>query len=94
MSTDRDGLGTLVERMYQGELAQHARERNTILAVDTGTGKTLIAAMVIKWKLAMDRMNLADGSEPIRKVRSFVIFLTTSNNSDRLQCSWSQRYHS
>jgi replicative superfamily II helicase len=74
MSADRDGLGTLVQRMYQEELAQHARDRNTILAVDTGTGKTLIAALVIRWKLAIDRMNLADGSEPIRKVRSFTIF--------------------
>jgi endoribonuclease Dicer len=87
MSTDRDGVGTLVQRTYQEELGQHARERNTILAVDTGTGKTLIAALVIRWKLAMDRMNLADGSDPIRKVRFFVISLTMSNNKDRLQCS-------
>lgn len=55
MATDRDGLGTLVERMYQDELAQYARERNTILAADTGTGKTLVAALVIRWKLAEDR---------------------------------------
>lgn len=55
----------LVGRAYQEELAQYARERNVIIAADTGTGKTLVSAMVIRWKIAMERINSTD----IRKAR-------------------------
>ena len=48
-----DGLGA---RLYQEELAKHARDHNAIIAADTGTGKTLISAMVIKWKMALENM--------------------------------------
>lgn len=48
-----DSLGA---RLYQEELARHARDQNAIIAADTGTGKTLISAMVIRWKMIMENM--------------------------------------
>jgi endoribonuclease Dicer len=46
-----------VSRCYQDELAERAKTGNAILAMDTGTGKTMISAMVIKWMLTQERMN-------------------------------------
>lgn len=38
-----------VPRAYQNEIFQHAIRRNIIAVMGTGTGKTLIACMLIKY---------------------------------------------
>ncbi|RJE23589.1 hypothetical protein PHISCL_04089 [Aspergillus sclerotialis] len=42
------GSGTLDPREYQIELFERAKERNTIAVLDTGSGKTLIAVLLLK----------------------------------------------
>ena len=42
-----------IARAYQEEIFDRARRENVIATLDTGTGKTLIAAMLIKWALAL-----------------------------------------
>lgn len=62
-------MADLVSRGYQEELAQYARENNAILVAETGTGKTLIATMVVKWKMALEKMaQVDDASVNVRKV--------------------------
>jgi transcriptional regulator with AAA-type ATPase domain len=62
-------MADLVSRAYQEELAQYAREHNAILVAETGTGKTLIATMVLKWKMACERISQPDdASATLRKV--------------------------
>lgn len=36
-------------RLYQSELLEEAKHRNIIIRADTGTGKTLVAVLLIKW---------------------------------------------
>jgi len=55
-----------VARAYQEELAARALDRNAILAMDTGTGKTLISVMVLRSKLAAARMNVAHDHRMVR----------------------------
>ncbi|KAG8831366.1 Dicer-like protein 1, partial [Serendipita sp. 399] len=57
MSTAVAAVDQLVARGYQDELAQYARDYNAILAADTGTGKTLISALVIRWRMAIEAAN-------------------------------------
>ena len=39
---------SMVPRPYQVELLERAKERNTIVCLGTGTGKTFISVMLIK----------------------------------------------
>lgn len=39
---------TMTARPYQVELLERAKERNTIVCLGTGTGKTFISVMLIK----------------------------------------------
>jgi hypothetical protein len=39
----------LIPREYQKEIFSKAQERNVIAVLDTGSGKTLISALLIKW---------------------------------------------
>jgi ERCC4-related helicase len=59
-----------VARAYQEELAGRALRENAILAMDTGTGKTLIAVMVLRSKLAAARLNTAQGHRMVRILTS------------------------
>lgn len=71
-----------VSRSYQEELAQRAREGNAILAMDTGTGKTMIAAMVIKERLRQESMNRgSDRSPSTKKVSSHKIMVSPRSNN-------------
>jgi hypothetical protein len=63
-------IDSLVSRAYQDELASYARENNAILAADTGTGKTLIAALVIRWKMQLERMKYIGDATPSNKMVS------------------------
>lgn len=60
-------------RDYQQELFERAKEENVIAVLDTGTGKTLIAAMLIRHVLEEEVSAEAQG-EPLK----FVFFLCNS----------------
>jgi hypothetical protein len=51
----------LEPRDYQMELYERARRENTIAVLGTGTGKTLIACLLIKDILVQERVNRANG---------------------------------
>ena len=55
-----------VARAYQDELAACALSQNAILAMGTGTGKTLISVMVLRTKLAAARINVVQGHRMVR----------------------------
>lgn len=42
-------MSTLIPRKYQEEIFDQARSENVIAALDTGSGKTLIAVLLIRW---------------------------------------------
>jgi hypothetical protein len=45
----------LIPRRYQEEIFLKAKQRNVIAVLDTGSGKTLICAMLIKWISAQEK---------------------------------------
>jgi endoribonuclease Dicer len=51
MTTQLDTLGDngLIPRRYQEEIFEKAVHGNVIAALDTGSGKTLISTLLIKW---------------------------------------------
>lgn len=51
-------------REYQVELFERAKEKNTIAVLNTGTGKTLIAVMLMKHAIAQDLMDQQNGLAP------------------------------
>ncbi|RFU77078.1 endoribonuclease dicer [Trichoderma arundinaceum] len=51
-------------REYQIELFERARDENTIVVLDTGSGKTLIAALLLRHVLQVELQNRAIGHEP------------------------------
>ena len=76
-----------VSRSYQEELAQRARDHNAILAMDTGTGKTMISAMVIKWRLTQESMNRGnDRSAATKKVSDYSVVMSL-NTYNRTGCN-------
>ena len=44
----------LLPRRYQEEIFSRAQDRNVIAALDTGSGKTYISTLLIKWIAARD----------------------------------------
>lgn len=53
-----DGVsGLTLPRLYQLELLEEAKRQNIIIRADTGTGKTLVAALLIKWMAAQPKPN-------------------------------------
>lgn len=51
-------------REYQVELFERAKEKNTIAVLNTGTGKTLIAVMLMKHAIAQDLTDQQNGLAP------------------------------
>lgn len=51
-------------REYQVELFERAKEKNTIAVLNTGTGKTLIAVMLMKHAVAQDLIDQQNGLAP------------------------------
>lgn len=45
---------SLLPRRYQEEIFVRARQGNVIAALDTGSGKTYISTLLIKWMVAQD----------------------------------------
>lgn len=58
-------------REYQIELFERAKERNTIVVLDTGSGKTLIAILLLRHVVEQEFERRAAGGE--RKVAFFVV---------------------
>lgn len=54
MATLQDVTEALLPRRYQEEIFSRAQERNVIAALDTGSGKTYISTLLIKWIAARD----------------------------------------
>ena len=65
-----------VARAYQEELAVRANNQNAILAMDTGTGKTLISVIVLRSKLAAARMRVAHDHRMVRCLSTNSKFLS------------------
>jgi endoribonuclease Dicer len=55
----------LIPREYQKEIFSKAQERNVIAVLDTGSGKTLISALLIKW--------IAEQEHSQKKVTVFLV---------------------
>ncbi|KAF8590501.1 hypothetical protein K439DRAFT_1403599 [Ramaria rubella] len=55
----------LIPRAYQEEIFNRARQENVIAALDTGSGKTYIAVLLIRW--------LATHYTPARKIYAFIV---------------------
>ncbi|KAH6605436.1 endoribonuclease dicer [Trichoderma cornu-damae] len=51
-------------REYQIDLFERAKEGNTIVVLDTGSGKTLIAALLLRHVLQLELQNRAGGHQP------------------------------
>ncbi|KAM0263012.1 hypothetical protein ACHAQJ_001390 [Trichoderma viride] len=51
-------------REYQIDLYERARDENTIVVLDTGSGKTLIAALLLRNVLQLELQNRANGHAP------------------------------
>lgn len=62
-------------RQYQQELFERAQKENTIAVLDTGSGKTLIAAMLLRCIIDQELERRAAGKE--RKVAFFLVASVT-----------------
>ena len=59
--TDGEAVENFSARPYQVELLERAKERNTIVCLGTGTGKTFISVMLIKELAHEVRGNYKEG---------------------------------
>lgn len=66
-------------REYQVELFERAKERNTIVVLDTGSGKTLIAILLLRHTVEQELERRAAGAA--RKIAFFVVSRDSSGNS-------------
>ncbi|KAE8376362.1 ATP-dependent helicase dcl1 [Aspergillus bertholletiae] len=58
------GTGMLDPREYQVELFERAKSQNTIAVLDTGSGKTLIAVLLLKHTIQNELIDRANGKPP------------------------------
>nr|QIA50577.1 dicer-like protein 1 [Penicillium italicum] len=64
LANTEPGGGVLDPREYQIELFERARARNTIAVLDTGSGKTLVAVLLLKHILQIELNKRAHGTKP------------------------------
>ncbi|KXG47436.1 uncharacterized protein PGRI_013060 [Penicillium griseofulvum] len=64
LASTEAGGGVLDPREYQIELFERARARNTIAVLDTGSGKTLVAVLLLKHILQIELNKRANGGKP------------------------------
>ncbi|KAK5107885.1 hypothetical protein LTR62_000595 [Meristemomyces frigidus] len=62
-------------RQYQWELFQRAQKENTIAVLDTGSGKTLIAVLLLQWVIDQELERRARGEMP--KISFFLVASVT-----------------
>ena len=65
----------MIARPYQVELLERAKERNTIVCLGTGTGKTFISVMLIKEMAYQVRESYENGGK-----RTFFLVNTGESN--------------
>lgn len=56
--------GALDPREYQVQLFERAKAQNTIAVLDTGSGKTLVAVLLLKYVLEQELLDRAEGAKP------------------------------
>ena len=78
-----------IPRAYQEELFLRAQRSNVIAAADTGSGKTFIAALLIKWICALPAIS-SDGQKVIFLVPKVPL---VDQQSDFLSAQTSLRVH-
>ena len=64
LANTEPGGGVLDPREYQIELFERARASNTIAVLDTGSGKTLVAVLLLKHILQIELNKRANGRKP------------------------------
>ncbi|KAJ5423994.1 hypothetical protein N7491_009210 [Penicillium cf. griseofulvum] len=64
LASTEPGGGVLDPREYQIELFERARARNTIAVLDTGSGKTLVAVLLLKHILQIELSKRENGIKP------------------------------
>ncbi|KAJ5952210.1 uncharacterized protein N7479_010623 [Penicillium vulpinum] len=64
LANTEPGGGVLDPREYQIELFERARAHNTIAVLDTGSGKTLVAVLLLKHILQIELNKRANGTKP------------------------------
>lgn len=62
-------------RDYQLELFELAKKQNTIAVLDTGSGKTLIAVLLLRWVVDQELERRATGERP--KISFFLVHSVT-----------------
>lgn len=62
-------------REYQLELFERAKKENTIAVLDTGSGKTLIAVLLLRWTIDNELERRAVGQDP--KISFFLVASVT-----------------
>ena len=62
-------------RDYQLELFERAKKENTIAVLDTGSGKTLIAVLLLRWIIDQELEHRASGRAP--KISFFLVASVT-----------------
>lgn len=69
---DQDlGKEALDPREYQIQLFERAKAENTIAVLDTGSGKTLVAVLLLRYILERELLDRAEGAKP--KVAFFLV---------------------
>lgn len=58
------GTEALDPREYQIQLFEKAKSQNTIAVLDTGSGKTLVAVLLLKYILGNELLQRAEGTKP------------------------------
>ncbi|KAJ5713331.1 dicer-like protein 1 [Penicillium malachiteum] len=71
VSKKDSGEDTLDPRSYQIELFERAKNRNIIAVLDTGSGKTLIAVLLLKHTLQQELIDRAHGKQ--HKIAIFLV---------------------
>ena len=65
LMAEQESLSIITDpREYQIELFERAKEQNTIAVLDTGTGKTLIAVLLLRHVLDQELENRQAGLKP------------------------------
>lgn len=62
-------------REYQTELFERAKKENTIAVLDTGSGKTLISVLLLRWIIDHELERRANGEPP--KISFFLVASVT-----------------
>lgn len=74
-------------REYQTELFERAKKENTIAVLDTGSGKTLISVLLLRWIIDQELENRANGKQPRYVNLGIICCWLGASQSENLLCS-------